>query len=136
MKAIKTVIIILMLGTVGFIVYRAIQSSNRDYTLTVSAQIRDIEKTMTISGVIQPLKEIDVKSTISGVLEELYVQTGAEVDLGESIAKVQYVKDPMEYKRLQKELDVAKTRLDNAKSNYERVHTLYLKEVVAIVRRR
>ena len=131
MKAVKTIILILMLGTVGFVVYRALQSSNRDYSETVGAQIRDIEKTMTISGVIQPLKEIEIKSTISGVLEALLVQIGEEVDFGQSIARVQYVKDPMEYKRLQTELDVARTRLANAQSNYERIQTLYLKDVVA-----
>ena len=131
MKAAKIVIILLMIGGIGFILYHAIQSNKKDDTITVQAQIRDIEQTMTISGVIQPLKEIEVKSTISGVLEELYVQIGDEVALGASIARVQYVKDPMEYKRLQKELAVAQTRLDHARSNYERIETLFKKEVVA-----
>ena len=120
-----------MLGTVGFIVYRAMKSSSNDYTRTVKAQIRDIEKKMTISGIVQPLKEIEIKSTISGVLEELYVQVGDEIAFGDPIARVQYVKDPMEYKRLLKELSVAKTRLDNAQSNFVRTRTLYNKDVIA-----
>ena len=131
MKIVKTIIIILMLGTIGFIVYRAVRSSSTDYIKTVNAHIRDIEKKMTISGVIQPLKEIEIKSTISGVVEELYVQVGDEVKFGDPIARVQYVKDPMEYKRLRIELTVAKTRLDNAKSNFERTRTLYKKDVIA-----
>ena len=131
MRVVKTIIIILMLGTVGFIVYRAVQSSSTDYTRTVNAQIRDIEKKMTISGVVLPSKEIEIKSTISGVVEELYVQVGDEVNFGDPIARVQYVKDPMEYKRLRIELTVAKTRLDNAKSNFERTRTLYRKDVIA-----
>ena len=120
-----------MLGTVSFIVYRAVNSSNTDYTRTVNAHIRDIEKKMTISGIVQPLKEIEIKSTISGVVEELYVQVGAEVNFGDPIARVQYVKDPMEYKRLRIELTVAQTRLDNAKNNFERTRTLYDKDVIA-----
>ena len=131
MRVLKAIIIVLMLGTIGFVVYRVVQSSNTDYTKTVNAHIRDIEKKMTISGVIQPLKEIEIKSTISGVVEELYVQIGDEVNFGDPIARVQYVKDPMEYKRLRIELTVAKTRLDNAKSNFERTRTLYRKEVIA-----
>ena len=131
MKAAKIIIALLILGIFGFVVYRAIQSSYKDDTQTTIPQIRDIEKTMTISGVIQPLKEIDIKSTISGVLEELYVQIGDEVNFGDPIARVQYVKDPMEYKRLQKELDVARTRMNNAKTIYNRLHILYQKEVVA-----
>ena len=120
-----------MLGTIGFIVYRAVQSSNKDYTKTIKAQIRDIEKKMTISGIIQPLKEIEIKSTISGVVEELYVQVGAEINFGDPIARVQYVKDPVEYQRLRIQLAVAQTRLDNAKSNFERTRTLYNKDVIA-----
>jgi HlyD family secretion protein len=120
-----------MLGSVSFIVYRAVQSSSIDNTRIVNAHIRDIEKKMTISGIVQPLKEIEIKSTISGVVEELYVQVGDEVDFGDPIARVQYVKDPMEYKRLKIELTVAKTRLDNAKSNFERTRTLYRKDVIA-----
>ena len=131
MRVVKTIIILLMLGTVGFIVYRAIRSDSIDYTRIVNAHIRDIEKKMTISGIVQPLKEIEIKSTISGVVEELYVQVGDVVDFGDPIARVQYVKDPMEYKRLRIELTVAKTRLDNAKSNFERTRTLYRKEVIA-----
>ena len=49
MRVVKTIIILLMLGTVSFIVYRAVNSSNTDYTRTVNAHIRDIEKKMTIS---------------------------------------------------------------------------------------
>jgi HlyD family secretion protein len=120
-----------MLGTVSFVVYQAVQSSSIDNTRTVNAHIRNIEKKMTISGIVQPLKEIEIKSTISGVVEELYVQVGDEVDFGDPIARVQYVKDPMEYKRLRIELMVAKTRLDNAKSNFERTRTLYDKDVIA-----
>jgi len=131
MRVVKTIIILLMLGTVGFIVYRAVQSSSTDYTRTVNAHFRDIEKKMMISGMVQPLKEIEIKSTISGVVEELYVKVGDEVNFGEPIARVQYVKDPMEYKRLRIELTVAKTRLDNAKSNFERTRTLFRKDVIA-----
>ena len=47
MRVVKTIIIILMLGTIGFIVYRAANSSSLDYTKTVNAQVRDIEKRYT-----------------------------------------------------------------------------------------
>lgn len=131
MKYVKIIIILLLLGTVGFIVYRSVKNNNSGITQTTSAQFRDIEKKMTISGIIQPLKEIEIKSTISGVLEELYVQVGDEIEFGQNIARVQYVKDPLEYKRLLKDLEVALTQLDNAKTNFERTRKLHDKEVIA-----
>lgn len=116
---------------VVFIIYQAVQSSKDTEEITVTAGYRDIEKTLTISGVIQPFKEIEIKSTISGVLDELFVQIGDEVAFGQPLARVQFVKDPLEYKRLLKDLEVAETRLNNGKKNFERTKELFEKQVIA-----
>lgn len=130
MKVLKIIIILLLLGSIGFVTYRKI-NSNEDYSKTVHAQIRDIEETLTISGVVQPMKEIEIKSPISGVLEKLSVQVGDEVRMGQDLARVQYVKDPMEYKNLMKNLKVAKTRYDNALQKFQGTSDLRDKRLVS-----
>lgn len=130
MKTIKFIVILLLLGTIGFIVYRKLNASE-DYSQTIHAEIRDIEESLTISGVVQPMKEIDIKSTISGVLEKLSVQVGDEVKIGHDLARIQYVKDPMEYKNLIKNLEVARTRYDNAWQRFQRTTELYGKRLVS-----
>lgn len=130
MKTIKFIVILLLLGTIGFIVYRKLNASE-DYSKTIHAEIRDIEESLTISGVVQPMKEIDIKSTISGVLEKLSVQVGDEVKIGQDLARIQYVKDPMEYKNLMKNLEVARTRYDNAWQRFQRTTELYGKRLVS-----
>lgn len=131
MNIVKTVILTLLAGCIGFIVYQAILSRRKTEADTTAAQFRDIEKTLTIPGVIHPLKEIEIKSSISGVLAELLVQIGDEVTAGQPLAKVQFVKDPLEYKRLLKDVEVAKTRWLNEKNNFERTEELYGKHVVS-----
>lgn len=131
MNIVKTVILTLLAGCIGFIVYQAILSRRETEADTTTAQFRDIEKTLTIPGIIHPLKEIEIKSSISGVLAELLVQIGDEVTAGQPLAKVQFVKDPLEYKRLLKDVEVAKTRWLNEKGNFERTEELYGKHVVS-----
>ena len=133
MKIVKAVIIIMLLGCLGFVLYRALgnnsQTQNSDI---VSAGYRNIESRLRISGIILPHKEIEIKSTISGVLEKLLIHIGDEVDLGQPIARVQYEKDPMEHKQLQSQLEVAKEKLDHAEAIFRRTEDLYRKGVITL----
>lgn len=121
----------MLFATVVFILYRTIQSGNKEHGKTISAQVRDIQKILIISGIIQPQKEIEIKSTISGVLERLSVRIGDEVLAGQDIASVQYVKDPMAHKQLLKELEITRTRLDNALTKFQSTKELYNKRLIA-----
>lgn len=125
MKKAKGIIITLLILTVLFVVYRIVSTDNVVVEKTVKAQRRTIEHTLAVSGVVVPQKEIAIKSTISGVLQKLSVQVGDDVEYGQDIAQVQYVKDPMEYKRLLNELEVAKSRVDNAQKRFDRSTTLH-----------
>lgn len=131
MKIVKVIILALLLGFMGFIIYCAVENSVDKSEQLVTAKYRDIETKMTIAGVIQPLKEIEIKSTISGVLDKLYVQIGDEVKYGQPIARIKFVKDPLEYKRLLKDVEIAEIRLSNAKSNFNRTSQLYKENVIA-----
>lgn len=46
--------------------------------------------------------------------------------------RVQFVKDPLEYKRLLKDLEVAGTRLKNEEKIFERAQELFDKNVIAL----
>ena len=76
MKVVRTVILSLILVFLAFVIYRAAKGGRKIPASTIRAEYRDIESKLTIPGVIQPSKEIDIKSTISGVLEKLLVQVG------------------------------------------------------------
>ena len=131
MKTVKASIIIIILLAVVFVVYHMTASKKHERVHIIRAEYRNIEKTLTFSGTILPEKEIEIKSTISGVLEKLCVHVGEEVQAGSPIASVHYVKDPMEYKNLVKQLEVARTRLENAKLKFKSTQSLYQKELIA-----
>lgn len=131
MKTARTIILSVILAFVGFFIYRAVKGGRKIPISTIRAEYRDIERKLTIPGVIQPSKEIDIKSTISGVLEKLLVQVGDEVTGGQPLAQIRYVKDPLEYRRLLKELEVAKTRYLTAQASFEGTENLYEKNLLA-----
>lgn len=131
MKVVRTVILSLILVFLAFVIYRAAKGGRKIPASTIRAEYRDIESKLTIPGVIQPSKEIDIKSTISGVLEKLLVQVGDEVVGGQPLAQIRYVKDPLEYRRLLKELEIAETRYLTAEASFERTENLYVKKLIA-----
>ncbi len=103
---------------------------NNEYNTTIPT-IRTIERKIAIPGVIVPHKEIDIKSTISGVMEELYVKVGDNVSKGQAIAKIKFVTEPKEYQNYQRRFQIAEAQYENSKSNFERSEILYKKNIIA-----
>ncbi len=131
MKTAKWIIMLIMCFFVGFIIFRAIESSKHDPVPTVKPVFRDISRNILVSGTIMPSKEIDIKSNISGVLDELFVQIGQKVYKGQMIARIRMENNPAEYRQLQKRVEVAATQFKNSQSNYERNKQLYERKVIA-----
>lgn len=130
MRFFKLIIPLLFVGFVIFVIIMAIASQKKEIP-TVALSYRDISEKLSVSGRIEPKKEIDVKSPISGVLETLYVEVGNEVKEGDPIARVQFVKDPLEKKNLLKQLEIEKSQFQQQKSHFERVELLYNKGLVS-----
>ena len=59
------------------------------------------------------------------------MQVGDEVVGGQPLAQIRYVKDPLEYRRLLKELEIAETRYLTAEASFERTEKLYVKKLIA-----
>ena len=64
MKVVRTVILSLILVFLAFVIYRAVKGGRKIPASTIRAEYRNIESKLTIPGLIQPSKEIDIKSTI------------------------------------------------------------------------
>ena len=130
-KQIKIGIVVLLLCTVVFVLFNSHKRSTDTKVVTIHPEIRDIKQILTISGTIVPAKVIDVKSTIPGVLEELFVDVGDEIKAGSPIARVRYVKDPIEYERSLNEVEAARIKLEYAEKAFQRSETLYLQDLIA-----
>jgi len=131
MKTAKRIVMLAMCAFIIYIVYQAIESSKRDPVLTVKPVLRDISRTILVSGTIMPSKEIDIKSNLSGVLDELFVNVGQEVHKGQVIARIRIETNPVEYRQLQKRLEIAETQFRSSRASYDRNRQLYERRVIA-----
>lgn len=131
-KVIKILIFLLLFSAIVFTLYRMVNRADKNVEDDfVQAKYRDIKTVLTFSGNIEPEKEIEIKSTISGILEKLMVREGDVVHIGQPIARITFVKDPMEYKQVLKQLEVARLRLENAKQKFQKTQVLYQKHFVS-----
>ncbi|MGH7553442.1 MAG: efflux RND transporter periplasmic adaptor subunit [Longimicrobiales bacterium] len=87
-------------------------------------QRRDMDIRAEASGLIQPIRLVEVKSKASGEVLRIHVETGDQVQRGALLAEV----DPRDvnnaFEQAQADLDVAKARLQTSKAQKTRVEEL------------
>jgi len=130
----KKVIIILsgiVLILVLFVAIKGAKDKGGKQYQTVTPTVRTIERKIIIPGMVVPSKEIEIKSTISGVMEELYVKTGDQVTNGQALARIKFISEPREYQNNLRRYQIAEAQYRNSKANYERDENLFEKKVIA-----
>jgi len=121
----------IVLILIVFVVIKSANDKGKEQYPAINPTVRTIERKIIIPGVIVPSKEIDLKSTISGVMEELYVRIGDPVKKGQAIAKIKFISEPREYQSSFRRYQIAEAQYNNSRNNFERDKTLYEKNVIA-----
>ena len=91
---------------------------------TERAEHRDIVKKAVASGAIRPRKEVFIKPQVSGVVEELYVEPGEQVEQGQRIAKIRLVPSEVNINNARNSLELARIRYDEARRELDRQRNL------------
>lgn len=130
MKIIRALVVIAFISIVCFVIYVS-STKTVDYNHVIKPEYRNIEERLPLSGIAQPVKEFEIKSTISGVMEKLYVEVGDYVKYGDAIAKVRMVKNPEEYQDLTRRLEVARMKMDDTQSKFNRTRQLYENKLIS-----
>jgi HlyD family secretion protein len=92
---------------------------------------RTIEKKIIINGTIAPRNEVLIKPQISGIITELYKESGQLVKMGDVIAKVKVIPDITQLNSAESRLNMANINLEQAKGEYDRATTLFNKGVMS-----
>jgi HlyD family secretion protein len=69
---------------------------------------------------VVPRKEIAIKSKVSGIVEKVYVEAGAQVRNGDVIARVKIIPDMVTLNNAENRLNRARIGFDQAKADYDR----------------
>lgn len=94
---------------------------------TTQPQYREIKEEINISGNVFPMKEIEIKSQISGVLDKINVSIGDKVRIGDPVASIMLVPNASDMERLEYNLNTAQIEYKARLEDYKREHKLYSK---------
>ncbi len=116
----------------GYFLYKKSDTPDIIYE-TETPFITNIVKKTVATGKIEPRKEIEIKSQVSGVVEKLYVEAGNQVKTGQLIAKIKIIPDVVRLNSADSELNRAKINYNNAEKELDRQRQLYKEKVISEV---
>lgn len=98
---------------------------------TVSAKKADVTTMVTATGTIEPIKQVEVGTQVSGVVEKIYVDYNSVVKEGQLIAELDKTNLNASLTQAQASYDNALSQKNYMKTIYDRQHTLYDNQVIS-----
>ena len=127
----------IIFGTVGVLLIAVLlwfgkkNSKNPIEYETEKAFVTNIVKKTVATGKVLPLDEAEIKPQVSGIIEEIYVEEGANVEVGDLIATIRVVPNIQSLNSASGSVKTAQLRFDNTKTLYARNKKLFENGVIS-----
>lgn len=134
-KTLKIILISIIIGSLGFLGFYIFDKSGEtaEVFVTDSTFVMDIQQKTVATGAINPRKEVEIKSQVSGVVHKLFVEAGDEIKAGQLIAKIQIIPNVVALNNAQARLKEATINYENAEQEMERQKKLFRGKVISEV---
>ena len=119
-----------MTAIVGFTFAACSQDAKVTYNTDVVAK-HDLSTSITATGTIEPVTQVEVGTQVSGIIDRIYVDYNSEVHRGDVIAELDKTNLLSELASAKSNLSNYQSNLDYQTSNYNRYKTLYEKGLVS-----
>ncbi|MFI3280800.1 MAG: efflux RND transporter periplasmic adaptor subunit [Rikenellaceae bacterium] len=123
------VVAVLAAAAILFLPKDAKQSETIWSTSTVTTA--HIAQSVTATGTIEPVTQVDIGTQVSGILTNLYVDYNSVVTKGQIVAELDKSTLLLDRNSNRNSVAVAQSKLDYQTSNYNRVKALYDKGLIA-----
>ena len=132
MKLKNILIILLILGFLFAIAYfvRTNSTSSIEYD-TSSPFISSIQKTSVVTGTVIPEDEVDIKPQLNGIIDNILVEEGDIVEIGQLIAIIKVVPDERSVYGARAQVTAARLTLQNAERQIKRAKDLFEKQIIS-----
>ena len=98
---------------------------------TGTPEIADLEKTTVATGKVEPRDEVLIKPQISGIISEVYKESGQTIKQGEVIAKVKVIPELGQLNSAESRVRVAEISTAQAETDHERIKKLYNDKLIS-----
>ncbi|SEL19266.1 HlyD family secretion protein [Aquimarina amphilecti] len=132
-KTITVIILLLIVVIFGGALYYLYQKNQEDpvtYKTEQSTTETIIKKTVA-TGSIVPKEEVLIKPNISGIIEEIYIEAGDQINSGDLIAKIRVIPNVSSLQSAKNAVQTAKIDLDNQERVFNRQKELFDKGVIS-----
>lgn len=116
----------------GFVVLAAGCAKEKKVTLeTVAAERGNLTETVTATGTLESVTQVDVGTQVTGIIDKLYADFNSVVKKGEIIAEIEKTVLESDYKSAEANVLSAKYTYEYNKTNYERDKSLHDKQLIS-----
>ncbi len=130
----KSTYIIIGVTLAALLVFILIPKNNRAADLsyeTTNVAISTISNSVTATGTVKPIKQVEVGTQVSGIIDKIYVDFNSEVKAGQLLAELDKSVLQMDLEASRANLNSAKIEYDYQTINYNRIKGLYEKGLVS-----
>jgi RND family efflux transporter MFP subunit len=103
----------------------------RGASLMASAERRDIQSSLLLTGEVVPAFQVDIKPEVGGKVQQLHVSTGRFVHKGEPLATIDDTDLLTDKAAAETEIAGAQLAVDKNRGNYERAAALYKEKLIS-----
>jgi HlyD family secretion protein len=134
-KVFRILLVIVIVGTLGFLGFYVFDNSGQADEIfeTDSAFVTNIERKTVATGAINPRKEVEIKSQVSGVVQTLFVEPGDKIVAGQLIARIQIIPNVVALNNAEAQLKEATINYKNSEQEMDRQKKLFIEKVISEV---
>lgn len=129
-KAIITSAAVIVLAIVLFLAFRPKADVATGYQ-TFDVKMGTISNSVTATGTIEPIIQVEVGTQVSGIISRIYVDYNSRVKKGQILAELEKTTLEAELSSSEATLASSKTEYEYQQKNYTRVKGLYDKQLVS-----
>jgi len=132
MKYFKRILpVLLVLGVAGGFYFYNKNNSKKSVSLdTVNPSFSDIVQTITATGRLQPIDQVDVGTEVSGTVSKIFTDFNQQVKKGEVLLEIDPLKAKVRVEQTKAAYRSAENEMVYQKKNYERTKVLFQKNSV------
>lgn len=124
-RIILIIVIVVVLVLVFCLLFLGKKKSEDIMFRTEPSKIDSVEITVTATGELQPVYQVEVGTQVSGIVQKLYVDFNSEVQKGDLLAELDRSTLLEQVNQAQATLSNAESNLTLAQQNYDRIKALF-----------
>ncbi len=116
-RSLGVVLVVLLVALGGYFFFRSGEQDSSESYLTATVERGDIRRTVTATGLLQPVITVQVGSQVSGRIQELFADFNSVVTKGQILAVIDPANFEAQRERARAGLATAKASIMNAEAN-------------------